>query len=342
MAVKVPGYDAADWTVTLGGIAVPWQRIECTLEQFHVPAQFSITAPFQSGDIARLTPDTPSEVIIQHKKKDFFVGIVDQSGVAADEEIPEGEMTFNGRDLSAKLVHQKLTETPPMNHTASQIVKDYCRGIGLTDMSQITDTTESVGVFIEKNYHVVTKGMNKHSFLFDLAEFEHFVFRIRNRVPYFGPQPPPVKQITLNYQQQFNYFKWHKNHTNADAKVRVMSWNGKKKTKIVAEEGTGSLVITKIVPGLTQPMARKMAVRMIEQVERFLVTMDITGMAGSTPLPASGGSVDLLEDVLYSFEILKVGVGISQIYNPARIHHILTQDDHLMDLHLYNSARITA
>lgn len=321
---------ADEWTVTLAGREIPWERIEFTLEQFHLPAQFHVSAPLDRIDIPALLGDKAPEVVIRLDGKDVFVGAVDTSGADLNETAPEGQIVLDGRDLSARFAKAKITAPLPQNLTASEMVTKWAKQHGFTDL-QITASSEQAGAFIRQQYSSITKGLSQHDVIFDLAELEHFVFRVHGRQVFFGPQPdvPAANHRRLTYQKDFNDASWRKSHINQDVKIRVMGWNGKK-SKVHQEAGSGSLIITRIVPGALTPLkAKALANRLLQEAERFLLTLDIKDMPGDATL----------NDILYQFKILGVGDGLSQDFRPSKIHHVITQDDHVMDMSLYNVPR---
>jgi hypothetical protein len=328
-------YDASEYTVSIGGQAVPWTQIEYTLEQFHVPATFSVTTPLSAIDLPQTLGDKPVDVVIRRKGADVFVGMTDDSeGLIDHEADPEDQITIMGRDLSAKFAMDRENARPPMNLTASEVVARWARDKGFTDLSGITATTDQIGEFVKSNYHRLYQHLSQHDVLFDLAEFEHFVFRVKGRKVYFGPQPavPAANQRTIVFDRDANKARWRKNHTNADVKVRVLGRSAKGQ-KIAQTQGEGSLVITKVLLAATTPdAARKLAIRTLERAVRGIVTLDIENLPGDATV----------DDVTFAFDVQGIAKGIDQKYEPARVHHILTQDTHIMDLSLFNSARITA
>lgn len=336
MATTELPFNAADWTATVGGIDIPWTQLEVTFEQFHVPAKFGIVAPLEDVQIPVALKDKSPEVIIRFKGKEFFVGVLTDSVASGNdgdspEDEPEDMITFTGHDQSERLVRAKVVSTVPQNLTSSEIVKQYCREAGLTDFSQVTPTTEYVGHFIRHNYSTITKGLNKHRVIFDLAELEHFVFRIHGRRVFFGPQPEPKEQIRLRYRRDFNQFTWRKSHNNEAVKITVLSWSGKKK-RVAQTVGDGDLVIQKVVPNLTQLQAKALAIRLAEEAERGLLSLDIQNVPG----------VASIDDITFAFYVTDIAKGIDQVFWPRQIRHVITQDDHVMDLSLYNAKRIMA
>jgi hypothetical protein len=328
----------ADWTVTVGGKPFPWTQIEVTFEQFHTPANYAIQAPLAEVDIPALLSDTHLEVSVRRDGDEFFVGELDVSKGSGDDgdgpdDFQGDTLVLTGRDLSGRFVRRKVVETLPQNLTSSEMVKQFCLEAGFTEKQlAITRTSAQIGDFIRRNYHSISRGLSRHDVLFDLAELEHFVFRVWRRQPFFGPQPAPARTFPVVYRRDFNQYEWEKSHNNEDVTVRVISWNPKTKKKVSQVMGSGDLVITKIVPGLTPLQAKSLANRINEEAKRNLLTLEITGMPGNTAV----------NDVLYAFNVSGIAKGIDQIYYPSRVHHVITQDDHLMDLSLYNSARITA
>jgi hypothetical protein len=326
----------ADWTVSVAGKQVAWNSIEVTFEQYHVPGQFSVTTPENAIDVAGLLGDKPQELVVRLNGHEWFVGIItDSAGDGTDGDGPEDEperlIHLTGRDLSEKFVLHKVSAPPPMNLTASELVQKWCQEDGFTDLA-ITSTSEQIGEFISKNYHRITKKLSRHDVLFDLAELEHFVFRVWRRQPYFGPQPDPRATFGWQFRRDFNTYHWNKSHTNSDVTVRVLSWNPKTKKRVAQEQGSGSLVITIIKPGLTVNQAKAIAVRALEEAERGLQQVYLTNLPGD---PA-------IDDVRYAFRLTGLPNGLNREYWPSRVHHVITQDDWMMDLDLYNSTRITA
>lgn len=333
--VELP-FMATDWQVTVGGHAIPWTQIEVVFEQFHVPGTFAVQAPLEDIDVPLVLTDKAPEVVVKYKGREFFVGVLDNTAAKGDDgdqpaDEPEDLITFTGRDLGGKLVKAKVVEAVPQNLTASELVKRYCRDVGLTDMSKVTGTTENVGYFIRHQYSTITQRLTKHDIIFDLAELEHFVFRVWKRLPFFGVQPSPSRTVDLTYRVDFNRYTWNKSHNNEDVKVKVLSWTAKKK-RIASTAGEGSLVIQLVRPGLTAVQAKALANRVQEEAQRGLLALDISDLPGDASI----------DDVLVAFNVKGIAKGIDQTYWPRRIKHVITQDHHVMDLSLYNAKRITA
>jgi hypothetical protein len=323
-------YNASEWSVTVGGTSLPWTRLEWTYEQFHLPATFALEAPLENVDPALVIPDKPAEVIISHKGKPVFIGQVDQSLVKGNQsEMPEDMVTITGRDLSAKLFLNKTDTTPPQNKTASEVVTLWCRQAGFTDLSGIQATTDQIGDFAKHNYHQVRKGLNRHEVIFDLAEYEGYVFRVYGRKPYFGPAPgnkngPTLTKVPLAYLADFNEYEIRKSHTNADVTVRVTGRS--KKNRVSQEQGTGSILIERIVGVITPDQAKKMAVQLLQRAEAGLFRLSIPNIPGHAEW----------NDVLFEFAVTGIKKGIDHTFWTERVHQVLTQDTHLSDLTLYN------
>jgi hypothetical protein len=255
-----------------------------------------------------------------------------KAGNAAGEQ-PEDMLTLTGRDLSSKLVLTPVLTTPPTNQTASEIVTTWCRAAGFSDMSGITATTDQIGEFIKHNYTHITSRLNQHDIIFTLAELSNFVFRIHNRKPYFGPQPDP-SQISgatraIAYESDFNLYEWAKSHTNSDVTVKVMGGTAKKRIQQVA--GSGTLVVQRYDRSITTvSQAKALANKILQAYERGLKTLHLTDMPGDSSL----------DDILFAFRVGGIAKGIDGGYFPSKIHHVVTQDDHVMDLETYNAIEI--
>ena len=336
MATTELDFDPTDWKATVGGIDIPWTQLEVTFEQFHVPGSFAIQAPLEDVYLPQVLADQSPEVVIRYQGKEFFVGTLDTTRAAGDDgdaidDEPLDLITFTGRDLSGKLIKAKVVEAVPQNLTASELVKKYCADVGLTDFSRITPTSENVGYFIRHQYSVITQLLNKHNVIFDLAELEHYLFRVWKRQPFFGPQPEPTRLLRMWRRQEFNRFEWSKSHNNEDVKIKVLSWTAKKK-RISATAGNGSLVIQVVRPGLTALQAKALANRLLEEAQRGLLAITIPNVPGDPTV----------DDVVVAFNVVGIAEGIDQVYWPSQIKHVVTQDSHVMDLNLYNAKRITA
>jgi hypothetical protein len=331
-------FNPMDWSAAVGGVQLPWTTIEVTLEQFHVPARFAIAAPLQAIDIPNTLADKSPEVVIKYRGTDFFVGQLDDSKATgkagnAPGEQPEDILTLTGRDKSAKLVLTPVLTTPPTNKTASEIVTTWCKAAGFTDTSGITPTSEQVGDFIKHNYTHITSRLNQHDIIFTLAELSNFVFRIHNRSPFFGPQPDPSTipnaSRPLKYQADFNMYEWGKSHTNSDVTVKVMGGTAKKRIAQVA--GSGTLVVQRYDRTITTvSQAKALANKILMAYERGLKTIHVTDVPGDPSL----------NDILFAFRVSGIAKGVDGGYFPSKIHHVITQDDHVMDLEHYNAIQI--
>ncbi|MBO9542709.1 hypothetical protein J7643_19140 [bacterium] len=323
-------FDAGNWSVTVGGQPIQWTQIEITLEQFHTPAQFAISAPLQTVNVPKLLTDTPSEVVISYAQKEWFVGQLDDSNASGEDGFDD--LHLRGRDLSARFALRKVEAHLPNNITASELVKTYCQEAEFSDLSKITATQHQIGVPTKDNSHLISRGMSRHDILFDLAESESFAFRVYRRQPFFGLQPEPgaKKSMPLVYHQHFNRYAWSKSHTNSDVSIRVISWDAKAKARIAHTAGSGSLVITKNIPGIKLDKAKAIAEKLARDAGRSLLRLSISDIPGDAAL----------DDILWAFEVSGIAPGIDQTYWPERIHHVITQDSHVMDVELYNAKRI--
>ncbi len=333
-----PRTNSSTWDVRVNGTSVRWNRIEVTFEQFHIPGQFCVELPEGAVSIETLLTDSPPEVVIRRDNEEFFIGLDTRSGGNGTDgdqpdDPPQRVIRLSGKDLSEKFVLDKVTAPLPMNLTASEIVTQRCLADGFTQAQlDITSTNDQIGEFVRRNYHRITKSLSWHDVFFDLAELEHFVFRVWRRRPFFGPQPDPKAFFNWQFGRDFNTYDWHKSHVNSDVKVRVLGWNPKTKQRTSDVQGSGSFIITKVVAGITPLQAKAMAVRILEEAERGLFTMDLTNVPGDPRV----------NDVAYGFRLTGLAAGLNRLYYPSRVHHIITQDDHVMDLKLYNSVDIAA
>jgi hypothetical protein len=328
-------YNASEWTVTLGGVSIPWVSIEFTFQEFHTPAGFSIEAPLDGVAIPTALKDKAPEVVIKRKDKVFFVGQADVTSVHASEETPGGMLSITGRDLAARFILKKIdaTNMPGMNKTASQLIEGWAKELGL-DTSGITKTNTLVGDLVKADTVHITRNLDYYSVAFDLASYEGFVFRVRGRKVYFGPPPaiPASSTRKLAYQKDFNTFDWKKNHANGDVQIRVMG-KGKKGAKVSQTAGNGGILFEKVILDriLDPATAKAIADHDLAIVEAGLITMEISEIPGD----------HTLDDILYAFQVSDVAKGVDGTFYATTIHHMLTQDTHLIDLHLYNKPAST-
>lgn len=358
-----PPFNPRDWAVTVNGQHLRWAELECTLEQFHLPAQFSVTAPIDNWQIPSMLGGGAPEVVITYRHQPFFVGVADTVKGDFNGETGEKVLHVAGRDLSARLVLAKVlainSETDtleailPQEMTASQMIQTFIiPRPGVFDPAtlaqlqfQITPTTKKVGDFVDHDFHRTTQGLNWYSVISDLAAEEQFVFRIRNRTVYFGPDPQLRAQKFLRWQRDFLVGEYGKNYANGDVRVRVVCWGSGGKSAVFGEAGAGSLFVPIVLPPGTLSTAsadannsklacKRIANTILLEYERGLLEFNIRDMPGDPTY----------DDILLDLGVSGIDPGIDQHFFPTKIHHILRQTEedtsHVMDIACCNNATL--
>lgn len=240
----------------------------------------------QDGDDANSDPSDPQSLI---------VGQVDDVDVQTD----TGVITITGRDLTAKFIDNKVTQTWP-DHTASQIVTDLAGQVGVT--ANVTATKTPVGKYANGAYAAQRRDIPMWDLITFLAEQEGFDAFMDGTSLYFGPpvadsntpltitvsRDPTTNEVNVSTET----LKLHRSLTLAkDIVVTVLSYDPGKKAPIKAvakrqgsakaastsfRTGSTSQNYTIRRAGLTQAQAQKLAQSTLDDLSKHERTIEFT------------------------------------------------------------------
>jgi phage protein D len=179
---KTLTYEADTFRLTLAVSALPPQRQAAWLAQ-----QAFIECEIWAG-----FPTVPTQLRLEELTL-LIVGQVDEVNF----DPVAGTVELAGRDLTARLIDTKITETW-LNHTASEMVSRLAERHGLT--AHVISTREKIGLLVS-NDTVSFYDQSEWEVLTQLARWYQYQVSVQGRVLYFAPPAPTAQPYVLAWQQ---------------------------------------------------------------------------------------------------------------------------------------------
>lgn len=222
-----------------------------------------------------------------------------------------GIISVTGRDLTGRLIDNKVSETWP-DRTASQIVTDLAGKAGLTP--KVTATKIPVGKYAKGQYNALGRDVPIWDLISSLADAEGFDAYMKGSTLYFGPtQVDDGEAMTITVKDgdiveaNVEDLKLKRSLTLAkDITVTVISYSPSKKTPIKAvakrqgsaksgstsfRTGKTSQNYTIRKPGLTQQRAQDLAQKTLADLSRHERTISATLIADTSTQSRSKATV---------------------------------------------------
>lgn len=203
----------------------------------------------------------------------------------------QGTVHFTGKDKTAALINEKTTEKF-LNKKSTEIVKELAGRAGVD--VKVTESTLKAGKLYQIDFNKITDHVSMWTAINEMADKEGYDVFMKDGVLQFVDENDDEGEIQIDFRAptpeqfatgNFVHLRVARNlNLSKPHKVRVQSWDSKKKEKIVSEKHIGGTGKERLYDykydELTKDRADRMAEKHLERNMRHEKEIQLTGLPG--------------------------------------------------------------
>ena len=281
--------------LTISGQKVECMEVNCSRSRTKNADTFSARLPLYSGALDATYWCNTKEIA--------DVGVWFQAETSEGKELLRGDVEqvqvdfslmtvyVTGRDKTSKLIDDKTTEKF-LNKKSSEIVKELASRAGME--IKISETALKAGKIYNIDFNKMTDHASPWTYIQDLADKEGFEAYVKDGVLHFVGEDESDGEISFTYSRptkaqhargDFVGLKVQRNLTlSKPQKVKVKSWNKKKKEVIESEKKIGGTGAEKVYnfkyEELTKDRADRLAEKHLSRNVRHEMSIQLTELPG--------------------------------------------------------------